>query len=113
MKEHFLLYIKSVIILFSGLLMSISLAATNNRLDSLLNVLDNVIKNESQYTLKKEERIQNLKLALPNTIKPEDKFSLYKQIFTEYEAFICDSAYHYSVLCLSLAEKGKKYILDK
>ncbi|MDH6310430.1 cell division protein FtsL [Dysgonomonas sp. PFB1-18] len=107
MKESFLSTIKLVIILFVGLLVSMPVVSANSRLDSLLNVLDNVIKNESQYTLAKEKKLENLKLALPNAIKPEDKFHLYKEIFTEYEAFICDSAYQYSILCLSLAEKEK------
>lgn len=89
------------------LFLNLSTLSASSKLDSLLVALDNTIEREAQYTLDKERRIENLKLSIPNTNSPEDKFQLYKKIYTEYKAFVCDSAYHYSLQCLSLAEKEK------
>lgn len=76
-----------------------------SKLDSLLIELDKTIQQEQEYTEIKEQRIYSIKQELVKAVKAEDKFQLYKQIFNEYEAFICDSAYYYSQLCLSLAER--------
>ena len=74
-------------------------------LDSLFVELDKTIAQDSLYISLKEKKIQDLKSALPQMTNNEERFQLYKKIFNEYEAFICDSAYVYSQLSLHLAEQ--------
>lgn len=81
--------------------------SAKNRLDSLLVELDNAIQHENDHTKIKENRITTLKEHLHKTTSATEKLQLYKQIFDEYEVYICDSAYHYSTLSLSLSEKIK------
>lgn len=76
-----------------------------SKLDSLLSQLDRTIEQEFQYSSIKETRIEDLKLRLDETFNPKEKFSLYKKIFEEYEAYLCDSAYFYSQIIDSLAEQ--------
>lgn len=39
---------------------------------------------------------------------------MYEKIYTEYKTFVCDSAYHYSLQCLSLAEiENNKYWINE
>lgn len=74
-------------------------------LDSLLASLDEAISKENDYTSSKEKRLLSLKTTLTNSTTHKEKFGLYKQIFDEYKVFICDSAFHYSQLAYSLAQK--------
>src|SRR5690606_19843194 len=70
--------------------------STKDTLDSLLVELDRTIERSDEYTAIKEERISKLKLNLEKTEQLGDRFQLYKEIFNEYEFFVCDSAYRYS-----------------
>lgn len=78
-----------------------------SRLDSLLHALDRTIENGDQYMVDKEKRIAGLKRDLQGTEDVDQRFRLYKDIFNEYEFFVCDSAYQYSKQALALA-KGNK-----
>ncbi|WP_418501217.1 DUF6377 domain-containing protein [Flagellimonas sp.] len=90
-------------LLISG--MTISDLSAQERLDTLLNELDRTIHIVDKYTAIKEQRITQLKRRLGNRIDIDQRFLLYKEIFNEYEFFVCDSAYQYSQKTLSLAKK--------
>lgn len=107
MKIDLLPGIKSATIIFIFFIVCTLSVNAKNRLDSLLTELDKTIEQEEHYTSLKEERIKGLKQDLLKTSGIDARFRLYKEIFNEYEAFICDSAYQYSLLCLSLAEQQK------
>ncbi|NDV97587.1 hypothetical protein D0T84_22275 [Dysgonomonas sp. 521] len=107
MKIDLLPVVKSITIIFILFIVCALSVNAKNRLDSLLTELDKTIEQEEYYTSLKEERIKGLKQDLLKTSDTDARFHLYKEIFNEYEAFICDSAYQYSLLCLSLAEQQK------
>src|SRR5690606_29739898 len=83
---------------------SIHAQSTKATLDSLLVELDRTIERSEEYTAIKEDRISKLKLNLAHTEHVEERFQLYKEIFNEYEFFVCDSAYRYSKDLQSLAK---------
>lgn len=114
MKKPLSLDISKLIILFLCVLSSIPAFPAANRLDSLLKELDRTIASEQYYTRLKEQRIDTIKQALAQALDPADEFRLYRQIFKEYQAFICDSAYYYSLRCLALAEQqGDPYRINE
>lgn len=76
------------------------------RLDSLLNVLDKTINEHRQYVELRENRIQQLKALLSrNNLSLDDVYSLNKQLYNEYKAYVCDSAISYLNCNLDIAEK--------
>lgn len=76
------------------------------RLDSLLNVLDKTINEHRQYVELRENRIQQLKTLLSrNNLSLDDVYSLNKQLYNEYKAYVCDSAISYLNCNLDIAEK--------
>lgn len=76
------------------------------RLDSLLNVLDKTINEHRQYVELRENRIQQLKVLLSkNNLSLNDVYSLNKQLYKEYKAYVCDSAISYLNCNLDIAEK--------
>lgn len=93
------------LMLISGITMS-DLSA-QERLDTLLNELDRTIRLVDEYTANKEQRIVQLKRRLGNKTDIDERFFLYKEIFNEYQFFVCDSAYEYSKKALSMAMKGQ------
>lgn len=77
-------------------------------LDSLLLVLDKTIEQQEIYDGQKEKRISELKNQLIATSQlADDLYRIQKALYQEYEAYICDSALHYSDLMLSLSEGNK------
>lgn len=86
---------------------SLPAQSTNATLDSLLHELDRTIEKGEEYTQIKEDRISRLKLNLNTAQSVDDRFLLYKEIFNEYEFFVCDSAYRYSLQSLALAKEHR------
>lgn len=105
MSSSYLIKIKTVIIILLFIILHTTFSFAENKLDSLLNELDETIEQEIIYTEIKEKKIYDIKQELLKTDNTEKKYQLYKQMFLEYEAYICDSAYYYSLQCLSLAEQ--------
>src|SRR5690606_20400093 len=101
------LFFKSKYVVIVSLFLSFPTLSANSKLDSLLVVLDKTIEKEEYFTIEKERRIENLKLSIPFTTTLENKFQLYKNIYTEYKAFVTDSAYYYSLQSHSLAKQEK------
>ena len=77
----------------------------NNKLDSLLSVLDKTIHRHKEFIDIREERIDLLKKQLKEqNISPEKVYSLNMQIYQEYRSYICDSAVHYLNQNLDIAD---------
>jgi cell division protein FtsB len=80
------------------------LAATEN-IDSLLNVLDEIVLNHQQYSNKKEEELHKLKELLTITRSGQQQFIVCGQLFDEYFYYQKDSALVYAKKRLSLAKQ--------
>ncbi len=80
------------------------LAATEN-IDSLLNVLDEIVLNHQQYSNKKEEELHKLKELLTITSSGQQQFIVCGQLFDEYFYYQKDSALVYAKKRLNLAKQ--------
>lgn len=74
---------------------------SDHELDSLLNVLDQCIKERNKYTEQRKHLIQDLESKANQTVSLEARFFIYAQIFEEYKSFQMDSA-------LIVADKRKQ-----
>ena len=99
-SKKILFYLFLIISLFSP-----DLLPGQQKLDSLLNIVDATIQDEKRFTARKEEKIIELKSQLVSIKNNVGRLNIYKNLFSEYEAFICDSAVRYSRLSLDLSEK--------
>lgn len=80
----------------------------NNRLDSLLNVLDKTVENRQEYTVHKENLINNLKYQLSYATLDEQRFKLMENLFLLYSNYQTDSAFYYANERVQLANKSNK-----
>lgn len=103
MRKFFSIYLKVIVFVILSLV-KVDYSYANTKLDSLLIVLDSQIDKKTEYTVEKELNISQLKKKSSTVTSLEEQFILLKEIFDEYKVFICDSAYHYSVSSLTLAE---------
>ena len=88
MKKNCLLYLL--------LLFSCSSVLADERLDSLLNVLDKTIKEADTYVQIKENRLRELKREAGKTPPVSiERYNLNDRIYSEYKAYSSDSALHY------------------
>lgn len=89
MKDRYLLFVISL--LFCCLLQA------QEKIDSLLVVLDRTIENTAQYEQARLKRIDQIKeyFRTRKSTSPSDEYHINQQLFDEYEAYICDSARHY------------------
>ena len=76
----------------------------NDKVDSLLNVLDKTIQMEQKYLEQKELNISELKYELLKCETPESIHDTYYQLYKAYEAFIFDSAFYYARKHLEMSE---------
>lgn len=83
-------------------------ASLSNRNDSLLRVLDKVIKEKEAYVIQKENRIRQLKLELLSQQITEQQYYTTSKLIEEYTAYISDSAFIYIDRNKSLATKSGK-----
>lgn len=89
MKNRYLLFVISL--LFCCLLQA------QEKIDSLLVVLDRTIENTTQYEQARLKRIDQIKeySRTRKSTSPSEEYQINQQLFDEYEAYICDSARHY------------------
>lgn len=81
------------------------LSSANNKLDSLLDVLDKTILEYQTFVDIRENRIQHLKGKLnENNLSLQNVYSLNLQLFKEYKPYICDSAISYLNKNMDIAE---------
>jgi tetratricopeptide (TPR) repeat protein len=71
------------------------LAQTKEALNLQLKQLDHAIDSMEIYDARKEERIAALKKQLAFQTSPDSIHRLYNELYTEYEAFVFDSAMYY------------------
>ena len=107
MKPHYLSRIRPCFGVLICIMVSVQFLIAGSKADSLLSSLDKAIIQEKQYIDIKEKRISSLKIALEKSSSSNEKFTIYKKIFNEYEAYICDSAFRYSRLSFLLAQDTK------
>ncbi len=84
---------RAILLTFLSLIPIASFASGG--VDSLLLVLDNDIRNYSQYDRIKEEKLGRLKGRLTKVSDFEEKYNLNMAIYGEYSKFSSDSALHY------------------
>lgn len=97
MKKNYLLCILLLLISHSIL--------ANGGLDSLLNVLDQTIREHDAAVIQRESRISHLQeLAEGVSYNSVEHYNLNYQIYKEYKSFICDSAIHYLNENIRIAE---------
>ena len=78
----------------------------DERLDSLLNVLDLTIRNADTYVQIKEDRLRELKKEANRTAPVSvERYNLNNSIYLEYKAYSSDSALHYLNENILLAQK--------
>ncbi|MBL4675402.1 MAG: hypothetical protein JKY70_04235 [Mucilaginibacter sp.] len=98
------------------MLSSIQGYAQNTRLDSLVAVLKNEIRNKNKYDLQTYQRISHLKtsIRLPRTASFEEQFHYLSLIFNEYQSFKFDSAYTWvnKMVALSLSSGNKEKLFS-
>ncbi|MBK5720292.1 hypothetical protein JGH11_05365 [Dysgonomonas sp. Marseille-P4677] len=84
MKHSFLLLLSFFI--------SLSMFGSKNQLDSLLNELDQTIKNRTQFNKIKELQIDSLKTKLTQNLNLENSYNIYHSLYKEYRNYNMDSA---------------------
>ncbi len=76
-----------------------------DRTDSLLKVLDKVILERAKYTEEKNVKITELKKQKLLVDSLEDTYKINKDIISQYQTFVCDSAEFYIHENLSIAKQ--------
>ena len=71
-------------------------AITKDSVNVVLEELDAVIADKSQYHSKKEEKIADLKLRLKHASNDSVKFDIYGDLFNEYLHYQADSSFSYN-----------------
>lgn len=97
--------IKLIIAFVLVFMANVAIAAETGDLDSLLNVLDQTIKNKSIYNDAKEARIDTLKKRLTTTDSDEHRYHIYRDLFNEYRIYNIDSALYVAQKRLEASEK--------
>lgn len=93
-----------IIITFLFLLISHAIRG-NNRLDSILRILDETLTIHHVFTEEKQNRIQGLKDKLSEAESPEEIYQWNLSLFAAYKTYTCDSAIHYLNQNIILAQK--------
>lgn len=93
-----------LILLFWLILFSLPVSARNT-MDSLLEELDEVVKNRHQYTLEKEKQIQELLERQRSATTEKEQFFLLGDLFNAYKNYQMDSALLVAKQRVSLAER--------
>mgnify|MGYP002445304793 CR=1 FL=1 len=89
-----------------------SLHSCSDSDSALLEQLDDCIANSEDYDNMKIERIDSLKRLLSVADDPKRVFELNRQMFIEYQSFVCDSALYYININIAQAkEAGDNYWL--
>ncbi len=80
-----------------SIVVAVSLQSCGGRTanSELLDYLDEAIDRSEAYDEAKISRIDSLRYLLSVVDTPEGQFELNRQLFLEYESFVCDSAMHY------------------
>ena len=93
------------IFLVTGLLLSILFVSATENTDSLLKVLDEIVINHKQYSVKKEDKLLQLKSLLRITTSPEQQFAVCGELIDEYYYYQKDSALIYVKKSVKIANQ--------
>lgn len=93
------------IFLVIGLLLSIRFISATENTDSLLKVLDEIVINHKQYSVKKEDKLLQLKSLLRITTSPEQQFAVCGELIDEYYYYQKDSALIYVKKSVKIANE--------
>ncbi|PXY42684.1 hypothetical protein DMB65_01280 [Flavobacterium cheongpyeongense] len=96
MKNYFLFFIT--------LLVSFFCYSSNNK-DTILNKLNDAVKNKQHYVRLKEERILNFKKLKSQNLSKEQEYNYNEALYKEYQKFNSDSAIFYVKKNLKIAEE--------
>lgn len=77
--------------------------SADNRLDSILSVLDATIDNNLIYTQLRQNRIDSLKQKLSVSTVLQDIYNIQADLYKEYKSYKCDSAVRYLNLNMEVA----------
>lgn len=104
----------SALILLILIFLPVKSFCKDNKTDSLLTVLDNVISERSKYAEVKKTKILELKQKKHRLKNIKQKFEINREIIDQYNTFICDSAEFYINENLAIAQKlnDKDLILE-
>ncbi len=86
-----------------GIFLSIQLLPATDNIDSLLKVLDKVVSNHDEFSVKKEKKIANMKELLSISTSNEQQFVVCGQLLDEYFYYQKDSALVYAQKKLKIA----------
>ena len=95
-----------VSILCLTILFAMSMYSCSDGDSALLERLDDRIANSEVYDNMKIERIDSLKSLLAKADNPKRNFELNRQLFLEYQSFVCDSALYYINVNIAQARKA-------
>lgn len=90
----------------------ISKANSRNRVDSILNKLDYVIRDKEVYHKKFEDKITKIKEEAKSTTDKRKRFELYGELFNQYLHFQADSALYYVNLRAEMVKEIDDYQLQ-
>ena len=86
---------------------------TQQKLDSLLLEIDNIIINHEKYVNKKNDKIRVLKDKYTKSTSLENKYLFSNQLYKEYKSYVLDSAINYLnegiELAVKLDDTSKEY----
>lgn len=91
--------------LFALLILIPMFSFAGNEMDSLLKVLDKTVDSCQIYSARKEEKLNRLKELLKIAPTDEQRYTLYNQLYDEYNNYTSDSALLYARKKLRIAEK--------
>lgn len=91
------------IILFILFLLPATITSAQNKIDSILNVLDKVVEKRDIYFMSREIRIDSLKQCLKGTNEVHEKYDIYNRLFNEYKSYQFDSAHAYAIKVQEMA----------
>lgn len=93
----------TIFILFSLTGISASTIKYNN--DSLILILDNMLKDKAKYEMKKQQRIARHLYCIRNAADDKTMFNEYSTLYEIYRKYKLDSAFYYAQLKLDVAIK--------
>ncbi len=101
-------------LIFFLFLLSTFTVAARQPIDSLLLELDKTLAGSTRYEEEKLRRINLIKEGLQKGMPQEEEYRINRQLYQEYEAYICDSARHYINRNMAIATRlGNKEWLDE
>ncbi|MFB3388455.1 DUF6377 domain-containing protein [Flavobacterium sp. LAR06] len=104
-KHHLFLFSLKNCLLFLLLVLLGNPVHASDSTDTILDKLNDALKNKQRYVQLKEERILNFKKIKSDDLTKEQEYNYNKTLYTEYQKFNSDSAIFYVEKNLKIAEE--------